>query len=38
MKNFVKHPAVVLTAGVLIGVVFASRVRSLPVAKKLPSA
>jgi hypothetical protein len=36
--GFMKHPVVLVGIGVVIGVVFASKIRGLPVANKLPAA
>lgn len=33
-----KHPVVLLAVGVVIGLVFASQLKSLPLVNKLPSA
>jgi hypothetical protein len=32
------HPVVLVGVGIIIGVVFASKIRTLPVASKLPAA
>jgi hypothetical protein len=37
MGNLAKHPAVLVGIGVLIGVVFASKLKTLPGVSKLPS-
>ena len=36
MGNFAKHPVVLVGIGVLIGVVFASKLKTLPGVNKLP--
>jgi hypothetical protein len=35
--KYAKHPAVVFAAGVLVGVVFYSKLKSVPGVNKLPS-
>jgi len=35
--SYVKHPLVTLAIGVVIGLVFATQLKSLPLVNKLPS-